>query len=393
MNFIDGIVDLYNSIANTRTPQNRNTIVGTRVDFSELNEIYKTGLGNKIVRLKSSYATKTSSLFFENEEDREFYSKKLQSKVQEALKWAFVFGRGIIVINDGGDLSAPIKKGVRSPKFDVFSGDMVSITSYNLDLSSSRYYEPVSYNVNGFEFHHSRVIDFTYVKPSHNDIPLYNHGGISEFELIYNQLINDGVVERSSSSIVEKNSSFFYKVSGFKQALASKKEADIVKFYSIAEDRRSIYGAGIIDKDDEVVTVSQSLTNLKDADDISLRRVAMVSGIPVPMLVGENVKGMNSSGEQEKTTFNEMIENIQEDYVIDKIVELFEILGLGEIKFKDNQNVKASEKVAYETSVIDNAMKLYNLGYDIDKYIKDRGLEVEPKNDFISEFPEDEKDV
>jgi hypothetical protein len=47
---------------------------------------------------------------------------------------------------------------------------------------------------------------------------------------------------------------------------------------------------------------------LKDTDDISLRRIAMVSGVPLPMLIGENVKGLNSSGTQEKTSFNEMIE-------------------------------------------------------------------------------------
>ena len=387
MKWFDGIVDLYNSLANNRNATSNNIISSNRVDDSQLNEIYKTGLGNKIVRVKAGYALKSNALNFSSVEDKTFYLAKLEAKVKKAFKWSLVFGRGIIVINDGTDLSLPLEDVIRgNVKFDVFSGDMISVTSYEMDLSGSRYLQPEFYNVRGYNFHYSRVIDLTYVEVTDQDAPTYNYGGLSEYELIYNQIVNDGIVERASASILEKNSSLFYKIKGFKTALENKQESNLVKFYKMAEDRRSIHGAGLIDSEDDVVNVSQSLTNLKEADDISLRRIALVTGIPLPMLVGESVGGLNSAGTQEKTSFNEMIELLQQDYLVTPLNALFGKLGMSTVSFKDNQNVTPLEKVEYETKVIDNAVKLNDMGYDAETYMKEHGVQGKSKDDFTSEF-------
>ena len=387
MKWFDGIVDLYNSLANNRNATSNNIISSNRVDDSQLNEIYKTGLGNKIVRVKAGYALKSNALNFSSVEDKTFYLAKLEAKVKKAFKWSLVFGRGIIVINDGTDLSLPLEDVIRgNVKFDVFSGDMISVTSYEMDLSGSRYLQPEFYNVRGYNFHYSRVIDLTYVEVTDQDAPTYNYGGLSEYELIYNQIVNDGIVERASASILEKNSSLFYKIKGFKTALENKQESNLVKFYKMAEDRRSIHGAGLIDSEDDVVNVSQSLTNLKEADDISLRRIALVTGIPLPMLVGESVGGLNSAGTQEKTSFNEMIELLQQDYLVAPLNALFGKLGMSTVSFKDNQNVTPLEKVEYETKVIDNAVKLNDMGYDAETYMKEHGVQGKSKDDFTSEF-------
>lgn len=386
--FKDGITSLFNTLANQRSSTASNVVTGVNITDQQLNEVYKTGIGNKIVRIKAGYALKSNSINFSSQEDKTFYLSKLEAEVKEAFIWCLAFGRGIIVINDGGDMAQPLDTVDKSTvKFDVFSGDMVSVLEYEMDLLSKRYLKPKYYNVRGYNFHHSRVIDFTYIKPTELDAPTYKFGGISEFELIYNQLINDGVVERASASIIEKNSSLFYKIKGFKSALERKQEENIVRFYGMVEDRRSIYGAGLLDSEDEVLNVTQSLTNLKDADDISLRRVAMVSGIPLPMLIGENVQGLNSAGTQEKTSFNEMIELLQQDYLITKMNHLFGKLGMSAITFKDNQNVTPLEKVEYETKAIDNAAKLYDMGYDAESYLTEKGVNVKSRDEFESEFP------
>ncbi len=384
----DGISSLFNTLANKRSAAASNVVTSVSITDAQLNEVYKTGIGNKIVSIKAGYALKSSAINFSSQEDKTFYLSKLEAHIKEAFVWSLAFGRGIIVINDGGDLSEPLEDVNKDDvKFDVFSGDMVSVTQYDMDLLSKRYLKPYYYNVRGYNFHHSRVIDITYVKPTQEDMPSYNYGGISEFELIYNQLINDGVVERASASIIEKNSSLFYKIKGFKSALERKQEDNIVKFYGMVEDRRSIYGAGLLDSEDEVLNVTQSLTNLKDADDISLRRVAMVSGIPLPMLIGENVKGLNASGTQEKTSFNEMIELLQQDYLVTKMNHLFGKLGMSAISFKENQNTTPLEKIEYETKAIDNAAKLYDMGYDAESYLKEKGVTAKSRDEFESEFP------
>jgi hypothetical protein len=142
MKFIDGIVDLFNSLANTRNATQNNAILSTKIMDNQLNEVYKTGLGNKIVRVKSGYALKSNSINFTNNDDKTFYIAKLEEKVKEAFMWSLVFGRGIVVLNDGTDLSLPLSDVNKDQiKFDVFSGDMVSITTAQTDLSHARYYK------------------------------------------------------------------------------------------------------------------------------------------------------------------------------------------------------------------------------------------------------------
>jgi hypothetical protein len=50
------------------------------------------------------------------------------------------------------------------------------------------------------------------------------------------------------------------------------------------------------------------------------------------------------------------------------------------------------EQADYEEKIIMNAERLQLLGYDIDKYLESKGLEVGVRNQFENEFPEDEEE-
>ena len=396
MNFADGLKSLFNNLINRRNSQSNNIVTSMKITDDEANNIYKTGLGSKIVRIKTSHALKRS-MQFANKDDEKFYNKKLKKKVKEATKWMLVFGRGIIVIQElGADLTKPLRnlKDINPNKvvLHVFSGDMVTVPTITRTLGRN-YFKPESYKVRGFSFHPSRVIDFTYVKPIEEEAPQYRYGGISEFELIRPQIINDGIVERASAHIVEKNSTLFYKYKGFKAALESGNEKTLLEFFRTVEDARSIYGAGIIDVEDSVETVDQSLTNLSEVDMITLRRLAMVTGIPLALLVGENVKGLNSTGDNEKEAFQDMVENVQEEFLIDPINELLNKFGKGDAEFKENQGGSANDKADYESKIIKAAVDLELLGQDSEQYLKDKGvIKEDPIEDFfkLDENLEDE---
>lgn len=382
--FKDGLINFVNQLANSRSSYAQNSIVATKLNYADMNECFKTGLGQKIIHTKVSYAL-NDSLQFKNEANEIFYNKKLFRSIKKASKYALAFGRGIIVINDKSNLSQPLTNLTSKDwKLEVFSGDMVTIGDVSRDLNSPRYMKPLSYNVNGITFHWSRVVDFLYVEPIERDLPNYQYGGISEFELIYNQLINDGVVERASATIVDKNSTVFYKMKGFKEALQQNKETDILRFVGILENARSIYGAGIIDSEDDVQSVAQTLTNLSETDQITLRRLAMVTGIPLAILVGESVRGINSTGEQERTTFQDMIENLQFDYLLEPIQKICGFFGF-EVEFKENQGGTANDRIDFETKVIDNSIKLAELGEDYRKYMKDNGIILDNVMSMFSE--------
>lgn len=379
-NFNDGILSLNNNLVNKRNILFNSRLISRKLSITELQEAYKTGIVNKIIRLKTSPLL-DNTLLFKDSQQKEFYENKLEFPVKETLKFMLGFGRGILVLHFlGDDLNKPfVLKNKNELIIRSFSGDMISDPVVNLDLNSVNYLKPDFFVVRGFPIHNSRVIDFSYVKPPEYQLPNYFYGGISETELIYNQLVNDGVVERATANIIEKSSNFVYQMLGFKTALQTNNNGELIKYFSALEDLRQIQGAIVIDKEDDVKEVSQNLTNLSDADTITIRRIAMVTGIPVSILIGENVKGLNSSGENEIKTYNDMIRNLQHDYVKNPLNNLFSKLDFEPITFAENQGLTPNDKIIYEQKVLDNALKLQQLGEDFNKYLEDKGI-IEPSN-------------
>lgn len=374
--FRDGMTNIVNGLANRRSAVATNVITSTRIEDSQLRAIYKSGLGAKIISIKTGYAL-NDTLQFASDKDEQLYKLKLQRAVKKASKFMMGFGRGIILLNErGADLSKAVtgKMDMAKVKLDVFSGDMVSVTNVSINLSDARYQRPRFYTVRGKPFHWTRVIDFTYYMPTELDLPTYRYGGISEFEMIHTQLINDGIVERASGAILEKNSTLFHKIKGFADAVRCGDDDYLIQYYAKLAEIRGIYGDGLIDGDDDVISIAQTLTNLDAVDNITIRRLALVTSIPVPLLVGESVQGLNSSGIQERQSFQDMVENLQFDYMEDPIKELCAHYGIDDVCFKENQGGTAIERMDFETKVIDNAVKLDALGEDYRDYLEEHGV-------------------
>ena len=391
--FADGLKNIISNFPNRRDQLSANVIESNMLGAQALRAVYKTGLANKIVRVKSSYAL-NNTMLFENDEDETFYTTRLEKVVRDAVTYMMAFGRGIIVIHHkGDDLMTPLPDYL-DPKtaiLSVFSGDSITSSETSRDIDDERFFKPIYYQVYQARVHFTRVIDFTYVEPTNFDKPAYQYGGISEYELIYNQLVSDAIVERASASILEKNSTLFYKIKTFRDQVSAKKDADIIKYFELLENARSIYGASILDAEDDVVSISQTLTNLKDINDNSLRRVAMVTDIPLAILIGENVKGLNSTGDNELKIFQDAIKNLQENYIKTPVNQLMMLLGRGEVDFQTVQWETPLTKVQYESVALDNAIKLDQLGQDFGKYLSDAEIVQTSNFDEFFSMPDEQE--
>jgi hypothetical protein len=167
-----------------------------------------------------------------------------------------------------------------------------------------------------------------------------------------------------------------YKIPGLKQLMQTKQDQHVVEYFSRIEDMRSIYGATLLDGEDDVMSLNQALSNLSEIDQITLRRLAMVTGIPLPILIGENVKGLNSSGDNEDKVFQDTIQAIQEDYIIDPLNALCDKFeSMHRVSFKENQGGSPEQKIAYEKMAVDIAKALFDMGRDPGKYLQDKGIE------------------
>lgn len=373
-NFADGLIHIANELVNKRNPAMQNQIVAHKIQDSEIRALLRTGLGSKIIRLKSGYAM-NDTLHFTDKSDKVMYESYLQTHVKKAVSMMLAYGRAcLVIVEHGADLSKPRTESLEVDKvtLQVLTPDVITVSAVDRDLSSPRYMKPTAYNARGVTFHHSRVVDFTYVQPAEFDLPTYQWGGVSEFELIRAQIINDGIVERASGAIVEKNSVIWHKIAGFKESVRAGRDDEVVGYYSALESIKSIYGAGIADAEDDIISVAQALTNLDDVDNITLRRLAMVTGIPLSILVGENVQGLNASGDNERDSFQDTIDNLQSSHILAPLNECFGVFGMKPVTFKDNQAASALERIEYDTKAISNARMLWEMGEDYRKYLKDK---------------------
>lgn len=393
--FKDGLKSLTNLLANNRSGVNNNKLFSTAVSNDELNSIYKLGIGRKIVNIKSSNIFK-EGFSAEGEagaETLKFIDKKLLKELKKASEYMMAFGRGVIVIIDknANDPSQPMKSvNLQTVRFKAFSGAKVTVQiNSSLNELDERYNEPEFYRIGTQVIHHSRVMDFQYYQPLEDDKSSYNYGGISEFELIYSQLINDSVIERAIPTLVEKISTMFYKIKDFKSKLQQKQEKHLVDYFHRLENLRSIYGAGLLDAEDDTKTETQNLSGLDSVDTITLRRLSLVTGIPLSWLVGENVKGLNSSGKTEETIFWSMVKNLGNDFILPVLNQKLEFMGLTVVWFNEQYQSTPTEKADYETKVFTNALLVQQLGLDDIAYIKDRGVEIDVKKSFDEIFNED----
>ena len=308
------------------------------------------------------------------------------------------YGRGALIIIDkeGADLSEPLPNEIDPAKafFRVFSGDLVFVPNISYDLMSERYYKPLMYTVRGHNIHYTRVIDFTYVQPSEILLPQYRFAGVSEFEIIYDQLVNDGIMQRPIPHMVEKSSTLFYKVKDFKNLMQQGKEGALVDYFALTEDSRSLYGAGILDAEDQAEVITQAFSGISEVDQITLRRIAMVTGISFTALIGEGATGLSSNDDNQLALDDKMREDMQDTFIEPRLKKLFKLLGLGEVFFKDNQGETPEKKSAYQSTVLDNAIKMQQLGEDYSSYLEDNGI-ISKDDVSIENFfkPDDSEEV
>jgi hypothetical protein len=371
-NMKDNMRSLVNRLANKRGVVGNNTMVSHQLTIHELQELMKTGIYRRIVDLKSGHSTK-NGFNFADDDSAEFY-KKHAHLIKQAVRSMVGYGRGIVlIVNNNLSLMEPLDL-TQTYRITAFDGDLTTAHTTTYDLLDERYLKPEIYNIRGEQIHYSRVVDFTYIRPPELDLPSYHYGGISEGELIYSQLLADGIVQRAVPALLEKSSTLFYKLTGFKDDVAHNDAKFVDEYFTKLEEARSIYGAGIIDGDDSVEVHNQSLSNLSESDLITLRRIALVTGIPLTILLGEGAKGLKSQSDTEKQVFNETIETIQSDYILKPLGDFMQLFGYSKPEIIVGQNISAIERAKYDSLVLDNAIKLYNLGEDASIYLNERGI-------------------
>lgn len=384
----DSLTNTLSELQNSRNAISNHRQERTGRDLAELSALFSSnGLCRRIVDIKAGYAL-SDSIKFTLVESAQSYNSELASKVLECARYMVAFGRGAIALTrDGENLAEPFdSEGEGKLTATVFAGNEIFTTAENQTHPSlPRYRQPTAYQMGGVHFHYSRVVDFTWVKPSPIDLPIYNYGGMSEFEICRDELILNGIITTALGNIVGQMSTFVRKIDGFHDALRAGQKDAIINAMSVSEVNRGLTGSLLIDGKDDVLAVSQTLTGLSEVDQSALRRLSMVTGIIMPLLIGENVKGLNATGDNERQLHNVMVSAIRNNHLKGPLTQLFKAFRMGDWAFSDDGSESEFQRADRHAKIIANAAALENMGLDGSQLIYDSGIIAEPNGIFQGE--------
>ena len=209
--FSDGLINVRNQLAQRRSGIATNIVNAPRVSISELKQqLNKLGVCQQIIDIKTTGAL-DDTLAFESDTAEKFYLDRLDVLVREACRYMLGYGRAVVLVAQPGvDLSKP-RQGRVNPdrvRLVVFPGSDVTASDPVDDLFDERFDLPKTYRVRNQVIHWSHLVDFRYVEPPSSEAQVYNFGGISELELIRNEIVNDQIIQRAGSAIIENSTVF-----------------------------------------------------------------------------------------------------------------------------------------------------------------------------------------
>lgn len=174
--------------------------------------------------------------------------------------------------------------------------------------SSTNFYEPTYWLINGRLYHHSHLIIDRYAEVTDILKPTYLYGGIPLTQMIYERVYAAERVANEAPALTMSKRIFVLKTSA-KKALAQMNlfVQRIMQFASFKDN----YGIQPIDEHESIEKLDTSLTDLSEVIENQYQIVAAIAGIPETKLMSRELTGMSSEGKGDKNNYYDVVSNEQ----------------------------------------------------------------------------------
>lgn len=329
---------------------------------------------------------------------------KIKDLIIKAQISADIYGSSIVLLKD---ISQNATK--QSGKFKNLEPQLVEYPFFTVQPSFNDPYKPGIINCStlGINVDQSFVAPFIGAPVVTRLAPDYKYYGMSVYQNLWNCIINDSVIMTAVANITVRASIRHYKLKGLKDLVLAKKHDLALKRMMMVDASAGIFGSVVMDSDDEMQIMSQTLNGLADIDERAVSRLSAASGIPATELLGKSPDGQNSTGKSDQKNMVKFIKDYQEK-MLPSVTKIFEALksycGLDEdeikIYFKSPQEIEIEEKPAFDKTLIENAGNMiHSLGLPEDiarRYLLDNGIITQEEHDRIKleveQFDETEED-
>lgn len=341
----------------------------------ELSDIYLSGgLGTVITDVVADDMTREWIYLEDKTAERkdaikvaeELKRLKAQKKINEALKWARLYGGSIIVIGaiDSGKLEEPLNinrikeisnlRVIDSTCIDfsqsMFNADIESPNYGNIEKFKVRMISPTGNEISPL-IHHSRCLIF-----NGKTIPagVRNNSrvtleqlfwGLSEVQFLFEKMasyegIRGAIVNALHEFTVGKIS-----IKNLASLMASGKEDMVVSRMTLIAMMKSSINAILLDEGESFSRETISLSGIPEILDRFMMDVSMTARIPVTKLFGRSASGMNATGEGDQDNYYDDIKSRQE---LDLKPQIEQLVNIIKTKEKINSEIEVTFNSLYQ---------------------------------------------
>lgn len=341
-----------------------------------------------------------------------------KKQLRQCLRWARAFGGSALFVgaNDGQTADQPLDEtAIKSIDF-LLPLDTLELVpdSYYGDPLHPKYGLPQTYRLNRFG---AGVLPNTFgaasikggtgaleqalslLKPRNGQsawatMPIVHETRLIRFEGVFinrlqlrgNRYWPDSVFVRCNQVIRDFNTSWdaaavllqdfaqaVVKMKGYTELLTKEGPAAIAEVAAMIDLKRSSLGLLLLDADDEFERKATPVTGLPDLLDRFAQRLAAAAGMPVTRLMGMSPAGLNATGEQDGSNWDDKVSGAQDSDLRPALTRLLRLTFLakaGPTNGKEPANWSFSFVPLKELSPTEEATRRYNIAQADDIYVK-----------------------
>lgn len=300
-----------------------------RITEQQANDIYSHNwLAERVINVPVDDATKKWREFLLDDPNKEreiedvMKAFDVKSKVNQAVKWARLFGGAVIIaVIEGEDLAEPLD--VKKIRPNSLS-NLIVLDKYNVypesidrNIMSKNFNKPEFYTVarEGQRIHHTRVALFQGDIPTIREWEQENYWGMSLLSKLWEPIKNSQTTTDSIGSLIYESNVDVYKIEGLNAMVAQGDDDLVIQRLKIAHEMKSHINGIAIDAADGYEKKSNTFASLAEIDDRFIQKVAGASGIPVTKLLGISPAGQNATGESDMRNYYDTVSSIQENVI------------------------------------------------------------------------------
>ena len=341
---VDNLVNLVSGLGTSRDKRSYTEFTHSDLGQAYLGTLYRNWMFGKVVDIPADDMTRkwrtpvAPSLAIE---DLERFTKvekelKIRATVNEALKWARLYGGAAVIlnVNDGlGELVDPLKLNM------IKEGDLESVVAVDrYDLTAvqintrdvaGEFRLPEFYQMaGGGLIHKSRIVRFDGYKLPWDEFQRNNFWGGSVAERVYDDVLNAKTITQSIASMVFEASVDVIGVKGLFERIMNKQGlASIMTRFRLANMTKSINKPLIIDQDQETFQkVTTNFSGLPNLISENYSVVCAAADIPATRFLGQSAKGFSATGQGDLDNYYDMLSSKQETDLYDAVAQLDEVL-------------------------------------------------------------------